>query len=36
MSANARKTYEDAYTPDKNLELLMNIYRNVLEKTSML
>lgn len=36
MSANARKTYEDAYTPEKNLELLMNIYRNVLEKTSML
>lgn len=35
MSSNARKAYEDAYTPEKNLELLMNIYRNVLEKTSM-
>lgn len=31
MSAKARKTYEDAYTPEKNLELLLEIYRNALQ-----
>lgn len=32
MSSNARKAYEDAYTPEKNLELLSEIYQNVLIK----
>ena len=32
MSANARKTYERAYTPEKNLELLLGIYRDALQK----
>lgn len=31
MSANARKTYEEAYTPEKNLELLLEIYRDALQ-----
>lgn len=31
MSANARKIYENAYTPGKNLELLEEIYRNALQ-----
>lgn len=31
MSAKARKTYEDAYTPEKNLELLLEIYRDALQ-----
>lgn len=31
MSANARKTYESAYTPEKNLELLLEIYRDALQ-----
>lgn len=32
MSANARKTYENSYTPEKNLELLSEIYRDVFHK----
>lgn len=32
MSANARKTYEDAYTPGKNLEQLLTIYQKALQK----
>lgn len=32
MSERARKTYEDAYSPEKNLEMLTKIYNNVLRK----
>ena len=32
MSANARKTYENAYAPEKNLEMLTEIYKDVLKK----
>jgi len=32
MSANARKTYEDAYTPGKNLEQLLTIYQKALQE----
>lgn len=32
MSANARKTYEDAYTPRKNLEQLLTIYQKALQE----
>lgn len=30
MSERARKTYEDAYSPEKNLDMLTKIYKNVL------
>lgn len=32
MSANARRTYEDKHSPKKNLEMLMEIYQDVLIK----
>lgn len=32
MSESARKVYEDAYSPEKNLEMLTKIYNNVLRK----
>jgi glycosyltransferase involved in cell wall biosynthesis len=32
MGENARKVYEDKYTPEKNYEQLMEIYRNVIEE----
>lgn len=32
MSSHARSAYESAYTPEKNLELLANIYRKALEE----
>lgn len=32
MSANARKTYEDAYTSGKNLEQLLTIYQKALQE----
>ncbi len=32
MSANARKVYEASYTPGRNLEMLMKVYRDVLKK----
>lgn len=32
MSANARKTYENAYTPEKNLKLLLKIYQDALQE----
>ena len=32
MGENARKVYEDKYTPEKNYEQLMAIYRNVIEE----
>ncbi|MDQ7786900.1 MAG: glycosyltransferase [Thermodesulfovibrionales bacterium] len=33
MGQNARREYEEKYTPDKNYEMLMDIYREVIEKT---
>jgi hypothetical protein len=32
MGQNARKGYEEKYTPEKNYEILMKIYRRVIEK----
>lgn len=32
MGENALKTYEDKYTPEKNYEMLMNIYNEVIEE----
>lgn len=35
MSERARKTYEDAYSPEKNLDMLMKIYKNVMHGESL-
>jgi len=32
MGQNARNEYEDKYTPEKNYEMFMNIYRKVIER----
>jgi glycosyltransferase involved in cell wall biosynthesis len=32
MGENARKAYEDKYTPEKNYQLLINIYRETIEE----
>ena len=32
MGKNARKEYEEKYTPKKNYEILMNIYQNVIKR----
>ncbi|MEW6052844.1 MAG: glycosyltransferase, partial [Nitrospirota bacterium] len=32
MGQNARKEYEEKYTPEKNYELLMRIYKKVIEQ----
>lgn len=31
MGKNARREYEDKYTPEKNYEMLMEIYQKALE-----
>jgi glycosyltransferase involved in cell wall biosynthesis len=32
MGQNARREYEEKYTPDKNYKLLLNIYEDALRK----
>jgi glycosyltransferase involved in cell wall biosynthesis len=32
MGVNARRTYEEKYTPERNYQLLMNIYREVIDE----